>query len=195
MGLNKREGQKTYAKLLSDGTLRVKCDENDADAVKREYEHDGKDCVVFENKYSSLSGLITSIEFPDSQYDSMNVTILDGEEEIIVTMPSASNFADDLMKRLPNVDVLKSVELRPFAFTDDKGKDRKGITLIQNESKLSNYFYDGDKNINEYPEPEEGTDTKKAWRKYFAGVNEFLIEHTNSVVVPKLPVTTTEVDF
>ena len=153
MGLNKRTDQKTFATILSDGSIRVKCDESTEGAKKREYEtSDGTTGIKWELVYNSLSGIITNIEFEDGQFgEQMKVTISD-DEEIILTMGSSSSFADDLMKKLPSIDVLKQVEISPYSFTDDKGKSRKGITLRQNDKKISNFFYDGEKNINEYPE-------------------------------------------
>ena len=203
MGLNKQMDQKTYATLLADGTLRVKCDESNPEAKKREIEKsDGTKQIKFELVYSSLSGLITNLEIEDGTFgEQLRLTITDDGDSTIVTTGASSNFADDLMKKLPNVDFLQAVEFKPFSFTNDKGKPQKGITLVQGDNKLPNFFFDPKtkKSINEFPELAENYAEfkKKDWKKHFEGVNQFLIDYTLNVVVPKLPslVTDDEVSF
>ena len=203
MGLNKQMDQKTYATLLADGTLRVKCDESNPEAKKREIEKsDGTKQIKFDLVYLSLSGLITNLEIEDGTFgEQLRLTITDDGDSTIVTTGASSNFADDLMKKLPNVDFLQAVEFKPFSFTNDKGKPQKGITLVQGDNKLPNFFFDPEakKSINEFPELAENYADfkKKDWKKHFEGVNQFLIDYTLNVVVPKLPslVTDDEVSF
>ena len=203
MGLNKQMDQKTYATLLADGTLRVKCDESNPEAKKREIEKsDGTKQIKFELVYLSLSGLITNLEIEDGTFgEQLRLTITDDGDSTIVTTGASSNFADDLMKKLPNVDFLQAVEFKPFSFTNDKGKPQKGISLFQDETKITNFFFDPKtkKSINEFPELDANYADfkKKDWKKHFEGVNQFLIDYTLNVVVPKLPslVTDDEVSF
>ena len=194
MGLNQRQGGKTYAKLLSDGSLRVKCDESTEGAKKREYElADGTKNTVYELVYDSLTGLITSLEIEEGQFgEQMRLTISDNGEEIIVTTGASSNFADDMMKKLPNLDLSKSVELKPYAFTDDKGKSRKGVSFYQDDKKIDKFDFE---EMPKLPEDAVATFKKKDWKKYFEGVNEFLIDYTLNVTVLRLPKLVTDVEF
>ena len=93
------------------------------------------------------------------------------------------------MKKLPNVDMKKPVILKPYAFVADNGKPMKGITVMQDGNKLTNYFYDAVKkeNLHDFPVPQFKTDKKtgekkpfssEEWKLYFGICRQFLIEHT-----------------
>lgn len=178
-----------FASVLADGRIHVTVPEGTEGAKVRKYEtSDGKTGEKTELIYKDLIGLITKIEFRDGEFGTqLQVTVSDGEEKpVVLSLSTSSNYGEDMMKKLINVDLEKSVKIAPYSFKDDKGKVRKGITISQHDGdemvKLGNYFYDPkkEKNINGYPEPKfpkgKKTLTKDQWKIYFATAREFLVE-------------------
>ena len=203
MGLiNERQSQGTYATLLSDGTIRVKCDERDADAVKREYElADGTKGVKFERVFTSIIGKIVTMEIRDGKFGSqLTIGLKDDEDRYILCVGAQSNFYSDILKKSPNIDFSREIVISPFSFTSkETNKPVKGVTLTQDGTKLTNFFYDSEakKNINNFPSPEGDTKkyTSAKWKSYFMNVDIFLTDYFNENVLPKLgsmPATTTE---
>jgi len=179
MGLNKNE-RKTFANIIGDGSIRVQTNENNPDAQKRVYKTSGGDeGVKFELVYDNLSGNIENIEIIETQYgDNLHITI-DG---ITLSAGLSTNFATDMMQKLPNIDLSKSAKFTPYSFTDDKKKLRKGVSIEQNEMKIKNFFYDEKtkKNINGFPDfPKDYKKfTKNQWKAHFGGIEDFLKKYT-----------------
>lgn len=189
MGLQTVE-RKNYAYILADGKIRVPAEEGAVGAVKREYEtSDGKSGVKWEMVYDKIDGLITGISFFEGDFGKQLQIEIDG---ITLSMNVASNFAEDLMKKLPNVDLSKPVELSPYNFTNDKGKSNKGISVIQDGEKIFNYFWDVNeqKLSNGYPELPEGYQKFDSddWKAYFIGARKFLIKYVEENIMPSLAI-------
>ncbi len=193
MGLknNPHERQDTiFATILSDGKIHVAATEDTEGAVKREYEtSDGKKGEKWELLYTELSGMIQKVDFHEGDYG-INLLIVIGDDEdekpVTLALGTESNFGEDMMKKLPNIDLKRAVTLAPFSFENDKGKKQRGITVTQedkkgNKTKLPNFYYDAEKKVvaNGYPKPPAApkgkTLTKSQWRKYFGEAREFLI--------------------
>lgn len=194
MGLknNPHEREDTiFATILSDGKIHVAVSEDTEGAVKREYEtSDGKTGEKWEHVYTELSGMITKIDFREGDYG-INLTVVVGDEDeeekpVTLALSTESSFGEDLMKKLPNVDLKKPVKLEPFSFENDKNKKVRGVTVTQEgkkgeKEKILNFFWDADKKVpaNGYPKPPVAKGkplTKSQWRKYFSEAREFLIE-------------------
>jgi len=193
MGLVKRE-PRTYANVISDGTIRVKSTESDPQAVRRDYElSDGTKGTKFEQVYHELTGVITAIAFYDGEYGkTMHVTVSDNGDNIILSLSAASNYATDLMKKIPALDLSKPVTLKPYSFEDDKKKLRRGISVNQGDKKITSYFH-GEKGVvlhEGYPVPDG--DKKKMdtddWKVFFINERKFLQEYiqNNIVIDPTL---------
>lgn len=188
MGLEKID-HRTYASILSsDGKIRVQCNEGDEGSVKREYEtSDGKTGVKFEQVYDKLTGKIKSIEFKEGEYGKQIIVDIDGTA---LAMGTSNNFGEDFMKKLPNIVLEDLVELSPFAFTNDKGKSVKGISIRQGDEKVPNFFWDieASKSCNGYPVPEGDTRKFDAddWKMYFMVARKFLIKYIEDNILPKM---------
>ncbi len=177
-----------YASVLADGKIHVTVKEETPGAVKREYEtSDKKKGVKYELVYSDLIGKITKVSFYEGDYGrQLQVTVTDGDEKpVVLSLSTSSNYGEDLMKKLMNVDLKKTVKIVPYSFVDDNKKNKKGITIWQDNGKgenvkIGNYFYDPVKkqNINEYPEPKKQKKplSKDQWKLYFGECREFLVE-------------------
>lgn len=186
--------------LGSDGTFRLTVKEGTPDAEYREYEtSDGKKGGKWELVYKSLSGRITNLQTYDGDYGTnLMVTMTyegtDGEETSdIISIGVGTPYGEDFMKKLPNINLDEFVTMSPYSFEDDNGKIRKGITVKQGDTKLTNFFYkagaDGERgeNINGYPDPEGDTSTytKDDWKIYFMKARKFLMEYTTENFLSK----------
>lgn len=190
MALENTRTDATYVSVLSDGSMRVSVPEGTDGAVRRDYEtSDGKKGTKYELVYTQLTGIITGIQFRDGDFGKqLQVTVTDGDETpIVLSLNTSSNFAEDLLKKIPAIDMTKPVKLAPFSFEDDNGKLRKGMTVVQDEKKVQNFFYDfhEKKNLHGYPDPvfkktktgEVKPFSKEEWKIYFAQCRVFLIEY------------------
>jgi len=188
--------ERIYASVLADGKIHVTVPEGTENAKIRKYKtSDGTEGEKTEFVYNELIGKITNISFRDGDYGTqLQVTVAEGDEKpIVLSLGTSSNYGEDLMKKLPNVDLAKTVKIVPYSFEDDKKKLKKGITIWQNNGKenvkLGNYYFDADKkkNLHDFPEVPAAIvklqkDGKKVpttkWKAYFGDVEEFLIEQT-----------------
>jgi hypothetical protein len=191
---NNRE-ERIYATVLSDGKIRVSVPEGTEGAIKREYEtSDKKTGVKYELVFTELIGKVTKVGFREGTYGTnLEITLeKNNETPVVLSLGTSSNYGEDAMKKIFNVDLTKAVKIVPFAFEDDKGKKKKGVTIWQYNTELGknerveNYFYDKEAkaNINGYPEPKkkitksnpEGKLSTDQWKIHFAECREFLME-------------------
>jgi hypothetical protein len=196
MGLKNTREDKIFASVLADGKIHVTVPEGTEGSVLRTYEtSDGKTGSKNEMIYTELFGKIIKIGFFEGDFGKQfQVTVQDGKEKpVCLSLGTASNYGEDMMKKIFNVDMEKYVKIVPFSFEDDKGKNKKGVTIYQlneetkKQERVENYFYDKEKkcNVHDYPEPKkgkvtkanpEGKLTKDQWKIYFAECREFLVE-------------------
>ena len=192
---NTREN-KDYVSILADGTLRVVVPEGTENAVKREYEtSDGKTGTKHELVFTEISGIISKVAFFDGDFGKLlQLTLTDGEEKpLTLSVSTETNFGEDLMKKLPAIDMDNYVRLVPYSFNDENtGKTKKGVTVYQGQEeneegemvdiKIGNYFYDTDKkkNLHKFPEaptaPKGKEVSKEKWKMYFMEARIFLID-------------------
>lgn len=176
--------------LGSDGTLRLTVDEGTEGAKLREYEtSDGKKGSKWELTFKSLSGKITNLQTYEGDYGkNLLVTLAYNGGEDTISFNTATPFGEDFMKKLPNINLDEYVTIAPYSFTDDNGKVRKGVTVMQGDVKLTNYFYDPEKkkNLHKYPEPEGDVSKfdKDDWKIYFTKCRKFLVKNTEDTFLP-----------
>ena len=180
MGLeNRRNSGADFVSILADGKFHLEVEKDTEGAILREYEtSDKKTGSKYELLFDTLEGMITSLTFREGEFGSQ---LYMGINDVVVCMGVASSYAEDVMKKVPNINFDKPITLQPYAFEDDNKKTRKGVTLTQDGQKLTNYFYDpvAKKNINGYPEPtgDTKTFTKEHWKAYFGGARMFLMDY------------------
>ncbi len=180
MALEKVE-RKNYVSILgSDASLRIVVKEGTEGSEVREYEtSDGKKGKKTEMVFQKLTGKITNVAFQDGDFGKMlQLTVSDDAGDLVLSVSTEQNFGEDIMKKLPNIDLSKEVTISPFTFEDDKGKTKKGVTITQNDVKIKNFFYDeaAKQNSNGYPNVEVGkTYDKDDWKIYFMQARKFLV--------------------
>lgn len=185
MALINKSSNDKFLSILSDGTIRLSVPEGTEGAVRREYEtSDGKTGVKHELVYTELSGMLTGVKFFEGDFGKLlQLTIEDvGEDPVVLSIGTASNFGEDLMKKLPGVDIEKPIVISPYSFEDEKGKKRKGVTLSQDGNKLENFYYDKEAKKNKVGYPEVKITKKMSkddWKMYFLKVRMFLIDEVS----------------
>lgn len=185
------ESNKIFASVISDGSIRVKVEEGTPGAVRRDYETPkGEKGFKWEQVYSSIDGVITGIEFKDTDFGQfIDINVKCDSGNVVLGLSVDNSFSQDLMKKLPNVDFNQQVRLAPYSMDTKDGKSLKGVTIYQNKEKLKSYFYNFDTktNINGFPEIEKGkTYTKDDWKIYFIQVKQFLINFIKSNVITRI---------
>lgn len=189
MGVHTRE-QKVYLQIISDGSIRKQVPEGTPGSVRREYEDkDTKETKVkFEMVYNAIDGLIGDITVMKGKFgDQIIVPIKDGDDVLTLALSTSSNFGEDFMKKLPNINLSKPVLLTPFSFDSDKGKLIRGVDVRQDfdldqlnsGNKIPSNYYDpvAKKNINGFPSPDGDTRNFSTddWKVYFITARKFLI--------------------
>lgn len=182
--LTKNADKKDFVSILSsDATLRMVVPEGTKDSVVREYEtSDGKTGKKTELVWNKISGKISDIAFYDGDFGKLiQLDITDSAGTLTLSVNTATNYGEDIMKKLPAVDMEKEVEFAPYTFENDKGKTVRGVTITQDGKKIKNFFRDetGEKNINGYPDPVGDTKSfdKDDWKMYYMTARKFLIAY------------------
>jgi hypothetical protein len=179
------------------GSFRVQVDKDDPQAIRRDWTSaDGqKSGTKYERIVNSLVGYIEDIQFRDTEYGLQMYVALDknlNDEMPVIALQTASREAEDLMKKLPNINFLKEVRLRPFNFEGDSGDEVRGMEVMQPDEKgefivkVTGYFRDvaTKENINAFPSPEGDTEnySKDDWKLYFLQARKFLVSYTRDKI-------------
>lgn len=190
MALTNEEKKGTYVSILSsDGSFRQVVPEGTPGSAIRDWEtKDGTKGSKTELKFTTLTGVITSVSFHDGEYGkNLILAVNDGKsDDVILSLGTKQPFAEDIMKKLPNIDLQSEVTLKPYAFEDDKGKTRKGITVYQNGNKVEGAYWDveGKKAVKGFPQPtgDTGKFDSDDWVAYFIEVRKYLIGKTEAII-------------
>lgn len=182
MKLIKNEMGKKFITILADGKFHQTVPEGTPGEVKREYEDkEGVKHTKNELIFDSVDGKVTKISFEDGEYGK-NLQI-EFDNEGVVSVGTASNFGEDLMKKIPNINLAIPVTLVPYAIAEGKGK--KGVTVYQNSIKIQSYYWDGTKSLNGIPETTSDTSkfTSDDWKVHFITVRKFLVTQIEKLII------------
>lgn len=185
MNTGVNEAGKKYLTVLADGRFHQTVPAGTEGAVVRTYEDkEGVEQSKTELVFDFVSGVITGMKFRDGDFGTSLQIELDGDG--VVDFNTASNFGEDLMKKIPSIDLSQPVKIVPYAFEDDKKKSVKGVTVYQNGEKVYSYYYDTEKKEvkNGLPQPEGDTKTFKSddWKMYFMVVRKFLVGEVQKII-------------
>lgn len=185
----KTEARETenYYNVLADGKFHCTVSEGTEGAILRKYETSaGTQGEKWEKQYQDLSGMITKVDTFDGLFGkNLLITLTDEEGSMIVSLSTASNFGEDMLKKLLNIDLTKEVKFVPYSFTDDKGKSKKGITVYQDGEKVQSWFHSYDSvtkkttEIKGYPKAPKAKAGKvissDEWKLFFMTARLFMI--------------------
>lgn len=179
-----------YISIKADGKFHETVSKDTDGAILREYEtSDGAKGEKWELVYSKLEGMITNIQFQEGDYgENMQITFrFEDESEVTLSQGVATNFGEDLMKKLPSIDFKDKVGLSPYSFEDERGKLIRGVGVYQTSDKVANFFWNGTDTLNGFPTPEGDTKNydKDDWKIHFLKARKFLVSYTKENIVSK----------
>ena len=185
---------KTFLTILADGKFHQEVEVGTEGAITRTYEDkEGVEQSKTELVHDSVKGIITAVEFHDGVFGkNLNITI---DNDGIISMGTASNFGEDMMKKLPAIDFTKEVTITPYAFIP-KGEEnsKKGVTVYQGGVKVQSHYskefpVDSKKYVTINGMPEVEGDTKSFdsddWKMHFMVVRKFLIKEIEKLSIFK----------
>lgn len=176
MGLHENTATGANYLYIIEGSLRKNVPEDTHNAIKRVYEkRDGTEGVKYELQFSAVSGVIEKLAFRTTDFGKMFEVYIDG---FVFTMSTDSRYFKDFASKIGNIDLAKEIKISPYDF--EKGEKRfTGLSIVQGNDKVMSYFWDGSKNTNDFPEPENGGDGYESddWKFYFMTVKKFLIKY------------------
>lgn len=193
MSLRNTQEERTFASILADGKIHVAVPDGTPGSVVRVFKNSqtGLEGKKTEMVYTEVIGKITKVSFYEGDYGKqlqLTVQGKEGEKPTVLSLGTSSNYGEDMMKKLPNIDLEKYIKIVPYSFVDEKGKSKKGITVWQKSDetgkneKVKNYFYDEEKkkNLHGFPVPKKLKNDKPLstdqWKLYFGECREFLVE-------------------
>ena len=198
MALTAKEDKKIISVLGSTGDFRMTVPEGTEGAKKREYEtSDGKTGSKYELAFKSIGGKITDVSFFEGDYGKNVMVTFDFEDDsdhVTASFGCNTPFGEDVMKKLPNINLNDWVVFSPYAFTDDRGKDRKGVSITQGDVKIQNFFTEVKtdkngkntyKNLHGYPEPTGNEEDADDWKIFFTLCRKFLVKYTEENILPQ----------
>jgi len=184
---------------INEGKFKKKVEKDTEGAIAREWETpDGKSGIKYELHYNALFGKIEGLKIVEGEYGQQVVIQLDEDEDgqtPMIALSMNSKYGVDFLKKLPAIKLDQEVRLMPFNFTNDDGKEVTGLRVDHKDqeekfkAKVDNFFSDGTKSINGYPDPAPNakeTYSKADWKNYFGYVvPKFLVAYATDNVLPK----------
>lgn len=144
--IEKSSGNNAYLYLYK-GVITQKVKPGTEGASQRENKRGD---VVFEKQYGGIAGYLTDIKRKESEFDGIKqfswqfvISYSEGDEKknFILEMPETSRVCDQIMKRLPNVDFAREIELRTGEGTDkETGKPFQWAAIEQGGVKIAPAF-------------------------------------------------------
>lgn len=169
----KWENNTSYLRVVQ-GNFVQKVEEGTEGAQLRKWETpDGRKGETWEIVYISWEGKLKNIKFKETEYGEMCYVNLD---DTTIILNVNSRYFTDFAKKILSADLDKTIIFHPYDLESDE-KRYTGISMKQDDEKLKNYFWDGKKITNGFPEVDKSQPkNKNYWKKYFIDVQEFLIK-------------------
>jgi hypothetical protein len=136
---NTRSARTTYFSV-AEGKVRVRLKEATDGSVARQNK---KGEIVHEFVYDEFTGRITSIGKDEAPFGTQwRIDFEDSGEAYTLNMMYDSSTAQKMLNVLlaPELDIAKPVTLRPYNFTNDKGKQIVGVSVLQKGTKIGPAF-------------------------------------------------------
>lgn len=173
--------RKTYLSIAQ-GAIRQTVSEQTEGAIRRDYEmKDGTKGYKFEFVYKSWEGKIKDIRVKDGKFGEVCEIEFD---DAVLSLGTKSRYFMDLIKRLMNANVNRTMTFTPYDFETD-GKKLTGVSLVQNGEKIPNYYWDdvNKMTINGMPVPNFNTKQARTrdWEAYWLQVQGFLVDEVEKI--------------
>lgn len=198
-----RDNKNRYYTVI-DGSFRVQVPQSHPEAVERQWEtKDGKSGIKYEKHVQAVFGVVEGITITDGDFGkSLNIYLDPNEdgETPVISLSVDSRYGEDVLKKLPNLSQEKEYRFMPYAFVPEgKEKEVRGVSIASKDEdekftvKVENFFWDGAKNTNGYPEPTE--EDKEDWAFFYKKANKFLVKYAQENVLPKFEKEQNKSDF
>lgn len=133
--------------------------------------------TVHEVSFQAWRGIVKDWKIVDSDYGK---TLHVNFDDVTVSLSGKSQ--SEFIKRFAGAKKDEEITIRPYDFVTDDGQRKSGLTIIQGEEKLKDYFSDYDTETkkftykNSYPAPqaEWGKMTEAQKKIYYITTEEFL---------------------
>lgn len=194
----------TYWSII-EGSFRTQVPQTHPEVIVRHWEAGGESGVKYERAVRALTGYITKVDFYDGEsggrkFTNLNIH-LDADENgktPIISVGVSTRYAQDILKKLPNIEMKDDVRIRPYSFQPE-GEDKNvtGVEITQRngaglfEKKINSFFSvkEGEKWVakNGYPTPEGDTAEYSSddWDIFYKLARRFLVNYTKQHIVPK----------
>ena len=184
---NTRSARTTYFSV-AEGKVRVRLKEATEGSVARQNKQ-GE--IVHEFVYDEFTGRITSISKDEAPFGTQwRIDFEDKGEAYTLNMMYDSSTAQKMLNVLlaPELDIAKPVTLRPYNFTNDKGKQIVGVSVLQNGTKIGPAFGTHAYPIDGRPEMPELEVVKFKGKDQYDSTKrlEFLADQVATRLQPKL---------
>ena len=184
---NTRSARTTYFSV-AEGKVRVRLKEATDGSVARQNK---KGEIVHEFVYDEFTGRITSIGKDEAPFGTQwRIDFEDNGEAYTLNMMYDSSTAQKMLNVLlaRELDIAKPVTLRPYNFTNDKGKQIVGVSVLQNGTKIGPAFGTHAYPIDGRPEMPELEVVKFKGKDQYDSTKrlEFLAEQVQTRLRPKL---------
>lgn len=184
MGFNTEAPSRRKFATISDGRIVVSHLSAIEGVTQERVNKNGK--VVHEQFFKSFSGRITDIHAKDTTFGRVwEVTMADGEDEVVISWNYSSRYTNNFFRALPNVDFSHDVTLQPWSMVDKQDATKKviGLALYQSGNKVP-FKWDRD-NPGEMPELKQ---TKRKGKVEWDDSDqlEFFENYLKSVILPKM---------
>jgi hypothetical protein len=178
-----------------------KVDKDTPGAIKRLTQQGAETWAL---EYDFVEGLIENIFFKeDTEYgNSFEVVVRDAADLYQISFTEESRYCIEFLKRLPNINLTKSVKLMVYDFVNKEGKRNSGVSIEQEglpgDTIKVQSFYSRQKedktyeNINGFPVPKKDINWKDKddVKIYFIDVKKFLRSEFNRLFEDKFKSTT-----
>ena len=127
-GLSNNTNYNSTLVSIVQGSFRIRCNEGDRDSVSRVNKSGN---VVYETKYSNLSGYIKSMVIEDTEFGKkMNLIIL-ADKDYKLSLGYADSLTVNIYKMLPNINPHQEILITLQRKPDDKGVDKTSLFISQ----------------------------------------------------------------
>lgn len=135
---------KKYASIIDGKFVQRLSEHKEGCRTRKLTKGDNEGKEVFEMVYDYIDGFIekaeiTEKDFGGRSYSYMEITLNDGDEAWVISLPTESRYAKDVMMKWPNVDFAQAIKFRPYRF-EDGDKVISGFTILQDETKVDRHY-------------------------------------------------------
>lgn len=182
-GLGKvQEGGATFLSVAGGYIWDRKADQSHPDYATQDYEKADKSTGTRTGaRYADLTGKVTKVEFrTHAEYgESINVTFKASEDFYIISISTNNRYSQDMMKALLNMDLEKSIFLKPYDFIGEDKKRAQGISFKQDGAKLDLKVADAPTKDAEWFKKAD----KKAIKRFFEDLNDWFVAEVEANVI------------